>query len=54
MDNPKSDLGSLIERIKSDGIDEARKRSEEIVKEARAEAARIIDAARSEAGRMIE
>jgi len=54
MDTPNTDLGGLIERIKSDGIDEAKKRSEEIIKEAGAEAARIIDAARSEAGLMME
>jgi len=54
MDTPNTDLGGLIERIKSDGIDEARKRSEEIIREADAEAARIIDAARTEADRMVE
>lgn len=49
----ESKLEHLIEKIKSDGIDEARKAADEILARARSEADQILAQAREEADRII-
>lgn len=48
-DEPSSGVRSLIERVKSEGVEAGRSEAERIVEEARARAARIVDDARREA-----
>ena len=46
-------LESLIERIKQDGIEEAKKTSEEIIESAKKEALKIINKAEQEAEKIV-
>lgn len=45
-DNKQANLGDLISRIKSEGIEEASKKAEEIIARAKEEAAKIVDEAK--------
>lgn len=47
------ELDHIIERIRQEGVDEAEKRSEEIISSARKQAASMIDDARAEADRIL-
>ncbi|MBT3879481.1 MAG: hypothetical protein HON76_18730 [Candidatus Scalindua sp.] len=51
---PKTNLDDLIRKIKSEGIEEAERKSDEIVKDARITASKILDKARQEAEAIIE
>lgn len=42
-ENPNTNLNDIIQKIKSEGIEEAERRSEEIIKEARLTASKILD-----------
>ena len=44
-ENSKANLDDLIQKIKSEGVEEAERKSEEIIKEARATALKILDKA---------
>ena len=46
-ENSKTNLNDLIQKIKSEGIEEAERKSEEIIKEARLAASEILNKARS-------
>lgn len=48
-ENSKTNLDDLIQKIKSEGIEEAERKSEEIISEARLTASKILDKAREEA-----
>lgn len=47
-------LDGLIEKIRKDGIDDAKNRADQIIKEANQKAAKIIDDARKEADRTVD
>jgi len=48
-ENSKTNLNDLIQKIKSEGIDEAERKSEEIIKDARLAASEILNKARQDA-----
>ncbi|MFQ5686828.1 MAG: hypothetical protein ACE5GV_09225 [Candidatus Scalindua sp.] len=48
-ENSKTNLNDLIQKIKSEGVEEAERKSEEIIKEAELTASKIIDKAREDA-----
>ena len=50
----ESELQSLLDQIKEEGIEEGEKESSRLVKTAQEQAAKIVDDAKSEAGRIIE
>jgi len=53
-ENPKTNLSDLIQKIKSEGIEEAERKSEEIIKEARLAASEILNKARHNAASITE
>ena len=53
-ENSKTNLDALIQKIKSEGIGEAERKSEEIIKEARLAASEILNKARHDAAYIIE
>lgn len=54
QENSNANLNNIIQKIKTEGIQEAEKKSEEIIKEAELSASKIIDQARQDAGTIIE
>ena len=54
MDVPETNLGNIIEKIKSEGVDEAKRKSDEIIKEASERASHIIDEAKEKAEMIID
>ncbi|ODS31987.1 MAG: hypothetical protein SCARUB_02875 [Candidatus Scalindua rubra] len=49
QENPKTNLNDLIQKIKSEGIQEAERKSEEIIKETELTASKILNKARQDA-----
>lgn len=54
QETAKTNLNDLIQKIKSEGIDEAERKSEEIIKEARRAASEILNKARQDASSITE
>jgi len=53
-ENSKTNLSDLIQKIKSEGIEKAERKSEEIIKEARLAASEILNKARHNAASITE